>query len=144
MEAELGYRLPDSYIALMQLRNGGRLLKNSHAMAEPTSWARDHIAVEAIMGIGRNKSYSLGGEMGSRFWCEEWGYPDYGIYICDTPSAGHDMILLDYRKCGPDGEPEVVHVDQDHGFKTTFVAKDFETFIRWLVDAEVYLGNDDD
>ncbi len=67
---------------------------------------------------------------------EEWGYPAIGVYICDCPSAGHDMILLDYSKCGKAGEPEVVHIDQESKFKKTFLAKNFETFIRGLVSED--------
>lgn len=65
---------------------------------------------------------------------DQWQYPDIGIVICDCPSAGHDVIMLDYRKCGKDGEPEVVHVDQEFDFHITFLAKDFETFITGLVN----------
>jgi hypothetical protein len=68
----------------------------------------------------------------------EWGYPKLGICICDCPSAGHDMIMLDYRKCGPTGEPEVVHVDQESDYRVTFLAKDFETFVRGLVNESVF------
>lgn len=68
---------------------------------------------------------------------DEWGYPNTGVFICNCPSAGHDMIMLDYSKCGNDGEPEVVHVDQEWDYKKTFLAKDFETFIRGLVNSEV-------
>jgi hypothetical protein len=39
----------------------------------------------------------LGGTFGSRFWIEEWGYADIGVYFADCPSAGHDMLCLDYR-----------------------------------------------
>lgn len=132
VEEELGYKLPASYIELMRIQNGGLVEKDCFPTAEGTSWAHDHVAITGIMGIGRQKTYSICGELGSRFMIEKWGYPDDGIYICDCPSAGHDMILLDYSKCGKDGEPEVVHVDQEYDYKKTFLAKDFETFIKGL------------
>ncbi len=136
IETELGYKLPQSYIDLMKLHNGGQLYKTCHPMTEKTSWAPDHIAIEGILGIGRKKKYSIGGDFGSKFMCEEWGYPDNGVYICDCPSSGHDMVMLDYSKCGKNGEPEVVHVDQEFDYKKTLIAKDFETFIKGLVSDE--------
>ena len=138
VEAELGYRLPASYIELMKSQNGGIPRNCCFPTEEQTSWAEDHVAITGILGIGREMTYSLCGELGSAFMLEEWGYPDIGICVCDCPSAGHDMIMLDYRKCGTDGEPEVVHVDQECDYKITFLAKDFEAFIRGLVNDSVY------
>ncbi|MCG8700139.1 MAG: SMI1/KNR4 family protein [Bacteroidales bacterium] len=138
LEKELGYKLPQSYIELMKLHNGGLVYKSCHPMSENTSWAPDHIAIEGILGIGRTKQNSIGGALGSKFMIEEWGYPNIGIYICDCPSAGHDILMLDYSKCGSDGEPEVVHIDQEFNYKTTFVAKNFETFIKGLVILKDY------
>lgn len=54
------------------------------------------------------------------------------------------MIFLDYRKCGPTGEPSVVHVDQENDYKITFVAKDFESFIKGLTNGEIYESDDMD
>lgn len=136
MEAELGYKLPKAYIDLMKHQNGGKPKKTSHRTLEATSWAHDHIAITGIFGINRTKPYSLCGSFGNKFWLDELDYPAIGIYFCDCPSAGHDMVCLDYRKCGPQGEPQVVHVDQEVGYKITFVAENFETFIRGLQDAE--------
>jgi tetratricopeptide (TPR) repeat protein len=136
LEQELGYKLPASYIALMQTQNGGIPLHTNYPTEEATSWADDHIAISGIMGIGRDKSYSLGGDLGSSFMIEEWGYPNIGIVICDCPSAGHDVVMLDYRLCGPEGEPSVVHVDQENDYEITYLAPDFETFVRGLVDEE--------
>ncbi len=132
IEKELGYMLPASYIALMKLHNGGIPFNTCHTTPEPTSWAEDHIEITGIFGIGREKSYSLCGDMGSQFMIDEWGYPRIGVCICDCPSAGHDMVMLDYRKCGKQGEPAVVHVDQEFDYKVTFLAIDFETFIKGL------------
>jgi len=144
IEEELGYKLPDSYIELMKQHNGGIPKNNCFPTTERTSWAEDHVAITGIMGIGRNKTYSLGGQLGSKFMIEEWDYPDTGVLICDCPSAGHDMIMLDYSKCGRNGEPEVVHIDQEWDYKKTFLAKDFETFIRGLVSEDVYDTSEQD
>jgi hypothetical protein len=55
-----------------------------------------------------------------------------GTRFADCPSAGHDMVCFDYRACGPHGEPQVVHVDQEFNCKITFVAPNFEAFVRGL------------
>lgn len=138
IENELGYKLPASYIELMKIQNGGLVEKSCFPTTEDNSWAEDHIAITGIMGIGRDKTYSVCGELGSQFMIDEWGYPAIGVYIGDCPSAGHDIILLDYSKCGKDGEPEVVHVDQEADYKKIFLAKDFETFIKGLKDEEEF------
>lgn len=138
VEEELGYKLPESYIEFMRHRNGGQVYKSCYPMSERTSWANDHVAIEGFLGLGRKKMYSIAGELGSKFMCEEWGYPDTGIYICDCPSSGHDMILLDYVECGKNGEPKVVHVDQEFDYKKTLVSNDFETFVKGLVSSEEF------
>lgn len=91
--------------------------------------------MHALAAIGHTAPFSLCGELGSAFWVAEWGYPDIGVYIVDCPSAGHDMIALDYRS--PD-EPAVVHVDQERDYRITVLAPDFETFVRGLVDESGY------
>ena len=144
VEKELGYTLPESYIALMQVQNGGFSKKSAFPTSTPTSWADDHIAIEGFLSIGWDKTYSLCGKLGSRFMMEEWGYPDIGIAICDCPSAGHDMVFLDYRECGPQGEPKVVHIDQEDDYYITPLADSFEAFIRGLVDEEEYWDDEDD
>lgn len=144
IEQELGYKLPASYIALMKLHNGGIPVNVCFPTNEPTSWADDHIAITGIMGIGRTKRYSLCGDLGSKFIQEEWGYPEIGICICDCPSAGHDMIMLDYTACGKDGEPAVVHVDQESDYKITWLAPDFASFINGLVSEEEFDNSEEE
>jgi hypothetical protein len=138
IEQELGYKLPAAYVALMRTHNGGIPVNTRFPTSEATSWADDHVAITGILGIGRTKANSLCGEFGSPFMIAEWGYPAIGVYVCDCPSAGHDMVLLDYSACGPQGEPTVAHVDQEADYAITYLAPDFETFIRGLVNDEVY------
>lgn len=136
IESELGYKLPQSYIALIKQCNGGKPVNTCFPTQTPTSWANNHIAISGIMGIDKDKLYSLCGEMGNRFWIEEWEYPAIGVAICTTPSAGHDMIFLDYRECGLAGEPSVAHIDEDNDYKVTTLAASFEEFIRGLVNSK--------
>ena len=67
---------------------------------------------------------------------DDWEYPAIGVAICDCPSAGHDMIFLDYRECSPQGEPKIVHIDQECDYKITPLADNFEEFIRGLVNED--------
>ena len=138
VEEELGYKLPAAYIWLMKQHNGGIPVNTCYPCDEPTCWAEDHVAITGIFGIGREKSCSLCGELGSQFMIDEWEYPAIGVAICDCPSAGHDMIFLDYRACGPQGEPAVVHVDQENDYKITHLADSFEEFIRGLEHESLY------
>ena len=144
IQDELGYKLPAAYIELMKTHNGGVPFNTCFPTSQATSWADDHIAINGIGGIGRTKLYSLCGEMGSQFMIDEWGYPEIGVCVCDCPSAGHDMIMLDYSACGKTGEPTVVHVDQENDYRVTFLAPDFESFIRGLVSDEAYDSSEQD
>jgi hypothetical protein len=130
VEEELGYKLPESYIALMRQHNGGcpkkNFVKGSGAI------------IEGIYGIGREKSNSLCGGTGYSNWIDGWGYPAIGIPICDTFTAGHDMIFLDYSECGRDGEPKVVHIDQESDYDVNKIAENFEEFIGLLQTEEEY------
>lgn len=143
VEEELGYKLPAAYIWLMKQHNGGIPVNTCYPCDEPTCWADDHVAITGIFGIGREKSCSLCGELGSQFMIDEWEYPAIGVAICDCPSAGHDMIFLDYRDCGPQGEPAVVHVDQENDYKITHLADSFEEFIRGLEHESLYDPDED-
>lgn len=137
IENELGYKLPNSYTELMNSQNGGIPKNCRFPTKEPTSWADDHVVISGIFGIGRDKEYSLCGGSGSQFRLDEWEYPDIGIYFGTCPSGGHQMICLDYRRNGRSGEPEVVYVDQDDDYKITFLAENFEVFIKGLVSDAV-------
>lgn len=68
-------------------------------------------------------------------------YPDLGVYFANRPSAGHDMIAMDYRDCGREGEPRIIHVDQEWDYSITVLADSFTKFIRGLRD-EVAFATD--
>ncbi len=133
-EKELGYKLPGSYIELMNNQNGGIPINQCFPTNGKTTWAEDHVAIHGILGVGSTKTYTLCGELGSQFMIKEWGYPAIGVYFADCPSAGHDMICFDYRECGNEGEPKVVHVDQESDYLITTLANNFEEFIKGLVN----------
>lgn len=134
VETRLGLELPASYVALMATRNGGSPKNTFHAAPNPTSWAKDHVAMNAFWSIGETKMHSILGMLGHVDYISgsDAPYPDIGLYIADCPSGGHDAIALDYRACGPKGEPSVVHVDQDYNYKITKLASSFADFIRGL------------
>ena len=133
VETELGYRLPETYLALMKQHNGGIPYATCYPLPTPEDSEKDYVEITGFLSIGRKKSNSLCGTAGNKLFKEGWHYPDYGVYICDCPSAGFDLILLDYRQCGPDGEPSVAYVDMEKRQVIT-LAPDFATFLQGLVE----------
>jgi hypothetical protein len=132
-EARLGYKLPGSYLRLLHVRNDGSPKQKCFPTGKP-DWAEDHIEVTGIPGIGG--SWGIDSEQrGSRYMIQEWGYPDVGIFIGQTPSAGHDGIMLDYSECGRDGEPRVIHVEVEGDEpQVQVLAPNLESFLLGLVD----------
>lgn len=145
IENELGYKLPASYIALMKRHNGGIPYATCYPL--PAELAKNHdqdyIEITGFLSIGRKKMNSLCGTAGNRLFKEAWHYPDYGVYICDCPSAGFELILLDYRQCGPDGEPSVAYVDMEN-HRISTLAPDFATFVQGLVEENELLSPEAD
>jgi hypothetical protein len=132
VEESLGYKLPSAYVELMRTQNGGIPKRTCYRMKQRTSWSLDHIAITGIYGISMSKPNALCGEFNSEFWIDEWGYPPIGVYFADCPSAGHDMLCLDYSLGGPNVEPRVVHVDQELDYRVTVLAETFEEFVLGL------------
>jgi hypothetical protein len=122
-----GYKLPAAYIELCQRTQNGGLVQKTEIPLEGYT-----VSITGIHAIGRSKVCSLGGEYGSNYTIEECLYPKIGIYFADCPSAGHEMIALDYSQCDCRGEPRVVYVDQEDDYRVTVIAKDFESFLRLL------------
>lgn len=135
VEKALGVRLPQAYVDLCRTHNGGLLRMTTHAAPTRTTWASDHVAIYSILAIGQTSPESLCGERGSRFWVDGWGYPEIGVYFADCPSAGHDMLALDYRE---GGDPAVVHVDQEWEYRVTRIASSFEAFINGLQNEDAF------
>lgn len=128
VEEELVFKLPKYYVEMMKLHNGGIPHNNRY----PIPGTEEFITISGILGIGRDKNKSLCGASGSRTVIENGRYPEVGVVICDCPSE-NEVIMLDYREFGNDGEPEVIHVDRDNKYKITRLADNFESFIGGLV-----------
>ncbi|PEY36343.1 SMI1/KNR4 family protein [Bacillus cereus] len=130
-EEKLGYKLPDSYIRLIKSQNGGTPVHNCFPTTVPTSWAEDHIYVAGFYGIGGEHGIDTEGI----YMIEEFEYPSSCIYVGESPTAGHDAVLLDYSECGKQGEPRVIHVNVENYQDPiiTFLADDFQTFLEGLL-----------
>lgn len=136
VEEALVFKLPASYVSMMKVHNGGVPQNRYFPTGQAISGVRKGVMISGILGIGREKSHSLCGAAGSRFVIENGGYPEIGVVICNCPSES-EIVMLDYRPSGNDGEPEVVHVDKENNYKITKLAPNFEAFIRGLVKEEI-------
>ena len=127
-EKLLGYKLPEAYVRLLRVRNGGSPRKPYFPIVGLAGWDRGYFEVTSLRGIGHEDWSIDTNDMGDN-------YPAIGLSICDTPSGGHDAVMLDYSLCGPQGQPRVVHAEQGcTASQVTLLAPDFETFVAALSD----------
>lgn len=71
VEEQLVFKLPTSYINMMKLHNGGVPHYRHFPVSQAEAAKKVRIEVAGILGIGREKAHSLGGEAGSRFIIEQ-------------------------------------------------------------------------
>jgi hypothetical protein len=122
----------------MYQQNGGLLRDTCFPTSFRTSWSEDHFQVDIILGVGYENGID---ELGAAS-ISEWNYPDVGVVVGVTPSAGPDTVMLDYSESGPSGEPAVVYVDEDRVPRR--IADSFEEFLAGLVPEAEYEDVDDD
>ena len=125
-EETLGYKLPALYAQLLRVQNGGLPKRCCFPVG------RGHMRITGLYGVGG--WYGIDNpDRGSRYMIREWYYPDVGVVIAPTPSAGHTTVMLDYSECGPTGEPRVIHVEtEDAQPRVLVLAPDFATFVAGL------------
>lgn len=120
-EKTLGYKLPESYIELLRVQNGG-LIDDKY----DKSW------LTAIYGIGTTQDSYNGLEEMFDNWKNEWEYPDIGIPFGETQSGGHDMYYMDFRAVDVNGEPRIVRIDNERDNAIYFVADNLVEFIKLI------------
>ncbi|MCY9277090.1 SMI1/KNR4 family protein [Bacillus haynesii] len=120
-EKKLGVKLPEEYKALILEQNGGYINFNAFPSERPTSWAKDHVQVDYLLGLGKKE-----GILESKAYIKEWGLPDNLILI---HGDGHTWIALDYREMKEN--PPVHYFDSE--FEENFrLADSFGEFLSKL------------
>src|SRR5690606_37077072 len=130
-EKKLGVKLPNSYIELCKIQNGGYITYDAFPTSVPTSWADDHVGVDYINGMEEE------GILSSNYYIEEWGLPKDILLLCGD---GHWWIAMDYRNTKE--EPPIIYVDLEWG-EDTFIlelAPNFITFHEGLYNHRLELS----
>jgi hypothetical protein len=127
-ERLLGVRLPSALLELLRVQNGGGVAEawDSFPTTRATSWSDSHVPFDTLEGIGTAEgTLSL---LDTPDLVEEWGLPSPLVLLTGD---GHWWIALDYRECGPDGEPSVTWFDTELD-QELHLAPDFRTFVEGL------------
>jgi hypothetical protein len=130
VERTLGVKLPESYVSLMRLWNGGpwdyHVFPLSKYPDPKNDWLKwEEIEVRGLAGVSNysGEHYSIAG---SPYTIEDWGLPK-GLVLLEY--LGSMWIALDYSESL---DPKVVLVESDKGRKV-HLGDDFSQFIGRLV-----------
>lgn len=137
VEKLLGVKLPESYINLMKIHNGGTL---AYSILRSGRVPDGEVEITNLRGIDLEEGI---GE--TNYLVEEWDM-EKGLVIIS--GDGNYWLAFDYRKYTGD-EPPVVYIEEDTDEKPKQVAKTFELFLKKLEkpeedDFEIEYDDDDE
>ncbi len=123
-ERVLGVTLPTDLLGLLRIRNGGAVADawNAHPLG-----ADKYVPFSHMVGIGVDPD--VASMLNTPYLVQEEGLLPSSTVAID--GDGHYWVALDYRECGPAGEPAVVRFHSD-GACDERLAPDFRTFIEGL------------
>ncbi|MBW3571127.1 MAG: SMI1/KNR4 family protein [Gemmatimonadetes bacterium] len=126
-EAQLGVTLPDEYVRLLRVQNGGYTRGFAFPMTRRTTWAEDHVPLDELFGIVTDPAVeTTQNVLETAYMTEEWGLPPRQVLLAGD---GHWWITLDYRR-GPVPAVAWIDVECDEDIQ---VAPTFRAFLEGLV-----------
>lgn len=127
-EKVLGVKLPDELLAVLRVRNGGQMRLTSLKLTPEgrKKYGRKRYSFTRLAGVHPIDGDGLTQQ--TRLAREEWALPEG---LVPLGGDGHTWCCLDYRVCGPTGEPSVTHVDLE-GEQEFSLAPSFAQFIAGL------------
>jgi hypothetical protein len=132
-EARLAVKLPESYISLLNIQNGGYTQGYVFPMSEKTSWSSDHVPFDQLFGIVTDEDSASGHNiLDTDYLAEEWGLPSNNLVLT---GRGHWWITLDYSA---NENPSVRWIDVECD-ENILLANSFEDFINGLIPKSVFL-----
>jgi hypothetical protein len=132
-ERQLGIRLPAAYVRLLKYQNGGRLRYGGifpEQRSPRTHTTRKVYEFESIAGLHSRLERALNAI--TTVARKEWDLPE-GLFPFD--GDGHWWLCLDYRKCGPQGEPCITHYDTEYE-REARIASSFAVLVSGLIYAD--------
>jgi hypothetical protein len=106
-ERALGVKLPAALVAVLKVSNGGSLRRTTYDIKGklPRNAPFRDYCVNRLPGVHPTHS---DGFINQADLARQWGLAK-GLIPLD--GDGHWWLCLDYRKCGPKGDPAVMHVE---------------------------------
>jgi hypothetical protein len=127
IEATFRVRLPVRYVELLKIQNGGYTRGFVFGTHQSTSWAKDHVPVSELAGIGRRDLAPSGlhNLWNTEYMTREWGLPPRQLLLAGD---GHCWISLD---CREERDPEVCWLESESD-DVLRLARTFDEFFRGL------------
>ena len=122
--------LPEDFVSLLRIQNGGSTIGFVFPTQQRTSWAEDHVPLDELYGIGPAEVSSRAQDiLDTEYLTREWGLPPKQVVIAGD---GHWWITLDYRA---GAVPSVVFVEVEAA-DALQLAPTFQEFLSGLLPAD--------